>query len=333
MKIIIPGGSGQVGRILSRAFHRDGHDVVVLSRVPRQSPWKVVAWNPYETNPAAQTEWVREFDGADVVINLTGKSVNCRYHRRNRDEIMQSRIESIYAVAKAIRAAKRPPAVWLQAGTATIYEHTYDHPQDELTGVIGGNEPHAPDTWKFSIDVATTWEKTFDDADVPGVRKVALRSAMTMSPDRGGVFDTLLNLTRWGLGGTIGDGRQFMSWIHEIDFVRAVYWLIEHDQFTGAVNLASPHPLPHREFMLAMRQAWGTRIGLHAARWMLEIGCFLMRTESELILKSRRVIPGRLLEDGFTFEYPEWPAAAEELCRRWRKNHGTVSGSLETVSH
>jgi NAD dependent epimerase/dehydratase family enzyme len=156
---------------------------------------------------------------------------------------------------------------------------------------------------------------------LPRTRTVLLRSAMTMSPDRGGVFDTLLRLVRWGLGGASGDGRQYVSWIHDRDFVRAVYWLIDHD-LAGPVNLAAPHPLPNAEFMRALRDAWGIGFGLPAARWMLEVGAFALRTETELILKSRRVVPGRLLESGFTFHFRTWPDAAADLCRRWRELHG-----------
>jgi uncharacterized protein (TIGR01777 family) len=261
---------------------------------------------------------MEEIDGADVVINLAGRSVNCRYNRKNRDEILRSRVETTQAVGRAIAEAARPPAVWLQASTATIYSHIYDMPNDDLFGVIGGQEPNAPDTWRFSIDVARAWEKSFDEAPTPRTRKVKLRSAMTMSPDHGGIFDTLLMLVRFGLGGTVGDGRQFVSWIHEIDFIRAVRWLIDREHLDGAVNLAAPGHLPQREFMAILRRAWGVPIGLPATKWMLEIGTFLLRTESELILKSRRVMPRRLLVDGFAFQYPEWPAAAEELCRRWR---------------
>jgi len=149
-------------------------------------------------------------------------------------------------------------------------------------------------------------------------RLVLLRSAMTMSPDRGGIFDVLQGLVRRGLGGTCGSGKQYVSWIHERDFIRAIYWLIEHDM-TGPVNLTSPHPVPNAEFMRAIRRAWGTRIGLPASRWMLEAGAIFMRTETELVLKSRRVVPGKLLEAGFKFEFPTWPEAAKELCERWRK--------------
>ncbi len=144
---------------------------------------------------------------------------------------------------------------------------------------------------------------------------------MTMSPDRGGVFDVLLGLVRHGLGGTSGDGRQYVSWIHERDFVRAVAWLIDHD-VRGPVNLAAPHPLPNAEFMRTLREAWGTRLGLPAPPWLLELGAFVLRTETELVLKSRRVIPGRLLSGGFLFEFPTWSEAAADLCTRWRGLHG-----------
>ncbi len=159
-----------------------------------------------------------------------------------------------------------------------------------------------------------------DDAVVPATRKVALRSAMVMSPDRGGVFDVLLTLVRRGLGGRAGDGRQYVSWIHHADFVRAIAWLIARDDVTGPVNLAAPEPLPNAEFMRVLRRAWGARMGLPAARWMIEVGTFFLRTESELILKSRRVVPGRLLDAGFTFRFPRWPDAARELCDAWRAN-------------
>jgi uncharacterized protein (TIGR01777 family) len=313
MKIVIPGGTGQVGTLLARAFHRDGYDVVVFGRSPRDLPWRMVQWDPTELD-----DWVEEIDGADVVINLAGRSVNCQYNRKNRDEILRSRVETTQAVGRAIAEAKRPPGVWLQASTATIYSHRYDAPNDENFGLIGGREPDAPEVWRFSIDVARAWEKALDEAPTPRTRKVKLRSAMTMSPDHGGIFDTLLTLVRFGLGGTVGDGRQYVSWIHEIDFIRSIRWLIDREHLDGAVNLASPEPRPYKDFMAALRQAWGTSIGLPATKWMLEIGTFLLRTESELVLKSRRVVPGRLLADGFAFQYPDWPGAAEELCRRWR---------------
>lgn len=321
MKIVIPGGTGQVGTLLARAFHGDGHEVIVLSRHPKAARWRAVWWDPVEPG-----DWTEELEGADVVINLAGRSVNCRYTQENRDEILQSRVASAQAVGRAILNARRPPAIWLQASTATIYTHRYDAPNDERSGLIGGSEPGAPSTWRFSIDVATAWERALDEVPTPRTRKVKLRSAVVMSPDRGGIFDTLLALVRRGLGGTAGDGRQYVSWIHEVDFIRAVSWIIDREHLEGAVNLAAPDPLPNKDFMAALRRAWGTSIGLPAAQWMLEIGAIFLRTETELILKSRRVVPGRLLEDGFSFRYPEWPAAAKELCDRWRR--GTSGSGL-----
>ena len=251
------------------------------------------------------------------MINLAGRSVNCRYTRNNRQEILDSRVKSTRAVGDAIGEASRPPRVWLQASTATIYAHRYDAPNDEATGLIGGHQPGAPNTWNFSIDVAHAWERALQDASTPNTRKIALRSAMTMSPDAGGIFDTLLTLVRRGLGGTAGDGRQFVSWIHFEDFVRATRWLIDHDEIAGAVNLAAPNAVTNEEFMRTLREASGTRVGLPATKVMLEIGAVFMRTEAELILKSRRVAPARLLHSGFGFKYPTWSIAARDLYERW----------------
>ena len=315
MKIVIPGGSGQVGTILARHFHGAGHEVVVLSRAPAvKVAWRVGSWD-------AQTRgtWTKELDGADVVVNLTGRSVNCRYTPANRREIIESRVRSTQVVGEAIRSCVRPPRVWLQASTATIYAHRFDAPNDERTGTLGGSEPNAPGTWKFSTDVATAWEHALEAADTPRTRKVALRSAMTMSPDRGGVFDVLLGLVRRRLGGRAGDGRQFVSWVHEADFIAAVEFLIRHEELSGAVNVCAPEPLPNADFMRALREAWGVRFGLPAMRWMTELGAWAMRTESELVLKSRRVVPGRLLDAGFRFRFPSWPEAARDLCRQWRE--------------
>lgn len=313
MKLVIPGGTGQVGTLLARAHHARGHEVVVVARHPRSAPWREVQWDGRSAGA-----WAAELDGADVVVNLAGRSVNCRYNPANRAEILQSRLESTQAVASAIAAASRPPRVWLQMSTATIYAHRFDAPNDEATGILGGSEPQAPDTWRFSIDVATRWEAAARGATLPATRLVLLRTAMVMSEDRGGVFDTLLGLVRLGLGGTAGSGRQYISWIHGADFVRAVDWVVEHEAFEGPVNLAAPEPLPNAAFMRALREAWGIGLGLPATEWMLEIGALAMRTETELVLKSRRVVPGRLLASGFRFEHPAWPAAARALCAAWR---------------
>ncbi len=313
MRIVIPGGSGQLGALLARAFVRDGHEVVVLSRHVAPAPWRVVAWDAVNAGP-----WTREIDGADVVINLAGRSVDCRYTAENRRAILDSRVQSTRAVGDAIRAAATPPRVWLQMSTATIYSHRYDAPNDEYTGIIGGNEPDAPASWRFSIQVAGQWETAATAFDTPSTRKVMLRTAMVMSADRGGVFDMLLRLVRFGFGGTQGNGRQYMSWIHGDDFVRAVRWLIDRDEISGPVNLSSPYPLPNREFMRDLRTAWGMPLGLPANELMLAVGTYLLRSETELVLKSRRVTPARLLESGFGFQFPTWDVAARDLCTAWK---------------
>lgn len=269
---------------------------------------------------------MQEIDGSDVVINLSGRSVNCRYTAAHRREIKESRILSTRAVGQAVAAAARPPALWMNSSTATIYRHALDRAMDEAGGELGGHEAGAPETWNFSIDVATSWEQEFFSASTPRTRKIALRSAMIMGPDRGGVFSTLLALVRFGLGGKAGTGNQFVSWIHNQDFTRALDFLIVQEHVDGRVNLASPNPLPNRDFMRALREAWGVPIGLPAAKWMLEIGTFFLRTESELILKSRRVVPQRLLQAGFTFQFPNWPEAAKDLVAKWRSRGGHTEG-------
>lgn len=311
MRIVVPAGTGQVGTILARAFHADGHDVVVLSRRPVPAPWRVVAWDAEHIGA-----WAAELEGADVVINLAGRNVNCRYTPENRRAIVHSRVASATVVGQAIAACARPPRVWLQASTATIYAHRFDAPNDEATGVLGGQEPDAPASWRFSIEVATAWERAAEAHALPATRLVLLRSAMIMSPDRGGIFALLLRLARFGLGGPVAGGRQYVSWIHDRDFVRAVYWLIEHAELSGAVNVAAPNPLPYAEFMREIRRAARVPIGLPATRWMVALGTWALRTESELVLKSRRVVPKRLVESGFGFEYPEWRPAVDDLVRR-----------------
>ncbi|MEU0900144.1 TIGR01777 family oxidoreductase [Streptomyces massasporeus] len=311
MKFVMPGGTGQVGTVLKRALSAAGHDVVVLSRHPA-GPGEV-HWDGETPGP-----WAAEIDGCDVVVNLAGRSVNCRYTPANLRQMMDSRVHSARVVGEAIAAAARPPRVWLQMSTATVYAHRFDAPNDETTGVIGGTEPGVPGYWGYSVDIAKTWEREQESADTPHTRKVALRAAMVMSPDRGGVFDVLLRLARLGLGGPVGGGAQYMSWIHDRDFARAVEFLVARDDIEGPVNLAAPEPLPQRAFMRALRAAGGVPVGLPATRWMAEIGAFVLRSDTELLLKSRRVVPGRLLEAGFAFERPEWPEAADDLVRRLR---------------
>ena len=316
MKIVLAGGTGQVGAVLGRAFYA-ANEIVVLSRSPGgNNLFRTVPWDGKTLGP-----WAKELEEADAVINLAGRSVNCRYQPRNRREILNSRVDSVSAIGRAIQQTKNPPRVWLQASTATIYAHRFDAPNDEFTGVIGGDEVDAPSTWRFSIDVAKAWEAAVSEVgSLPKTRTVVMRSSMIMSPDRGGIFATLLKLVRLGLGGTASHGRQFISWIHEKDFVHAIRCLIENGAFAGPVNVCSPEPLPNAEFMRDLRRAWGMPIGMPATRWMLEIGAYFMRTETELILKSRRVVPARLLQSGFEFQFPHWRDAAQDLCRRYRED-------------
>lgn len=313
MRILIPGGSGQVGTLLARHFHSRGDQVAVLSRTPAPAPWRTLPWDARTLGP-----WTSELDGCDLVINLAGRTVNCRYTPTNRRQMMDSRVDSTRIIGQAIAQAQRPPKLWLQASTATIYAHRFDAANDELTGIIGGSEPDAPSTWRFSIEVARAWEHELETANTPHTRKVAMRSAMTMSSGKDGIFDTLLTLTRRGLGGRAASGRQYISWIHDHDFLAAIHWLIEHDELSGPINLAAPNSLPNAEFMRILREAAGVRIGLPATRLMLELGAVFMKTETELILKSRRVVPTRLLNSGFRFEFPDWQTAAKDLCNRSR---------------
>jgi uncharacterized protein len=316
LRIVIPGGSGQVGRVLARHFQERGHFVTILTRGPSAEQWQNVHWDGM--HPGL---WTQYLEGADVCINLTGRSVNCRYTAENREAIYHSRIQSTRLLGEVIAGLADPPRLWLNASTATIYRHALDRPMDERAGELGGNEPGAPDTWNFSIGVAKDWEETFFDVSTPRTRKVAMRSAITFSPVAGNAFAILLNLVRLGLGGKQGNGRQFVSWIHETDFARAVEFLIARDDLEGPVNIASPNPLPNREFMENLREAWGMPNGFPAPAPLLEIAAFFMRTETELVLKSRRVVPARLLDAGFEFEFPTWPEAAEDLVQRWRRRN------------
>ncbi|GGK75346.1 DUF1731 domain-containing protein [Mangrovihabitans endophyticus] len=313
MKVVIPGGTGQVGGILDRALTAAGHEVVLLTRSPRGE--RQVRWDG-----STLGEWARQVDGSDVVINLAGRSVSCRYTDENLAAMMSSRVNSARIVGEAIAGAARPPAVWLQMSTATIYAHSFDGDNDEYHGVIGGGEPGVPSYWAYSVAIARNWETALERAATPATRKVALRSAMVMSPDRGGVFDVLSWLARLGLGGPVAGGGQYVSWIHDHDFVRAIAYLIERDDIAGAVNLAAPEPLPQREFMRELRSAWRVPVALPATKGMAELGAFALASDTELLLKSRRVVPRRLLDAGLAFRYPRWRAAAADLTHRRRRD-------------
>jgi uncharacterized protein (TIGR01777 family) len=311
MKIVIPGGSGNIGRFLARKLRAHGFDVTVLSRSGGDSG-PVRRWDGRTLGP-----WAEEIDGSDAVINLAGRSVNCRYSAAHLRQMMDSRVDSTRVVGQAIAAARRPPRVWLQMSTATIYAHRFDADNDEATGQLGGQEPDVPAYWRHSTDIATAWERTLQEAPTPYTRRVALRAAMVMSAEPGSTFALLVRLVRLGLGGSIAGGRQFISWIHERDFLRAIERLLADDRLTGPVNLAAPHPLPQGQFMAELRRACGRRFGLSGTRWMFELAALIHRTETELLLKSRRVVPGRLTATGFRCDFPDWPSAARDLVARY----------------
>lgn len=317
MRIVIPGGSGHLGTLLARHFTEQGHCVTAISRHPAPAEWKTAAWNGFELG-----DWVECFEGADAVINLAGRSVNCRYNAVNKREIMTSRTITTGVVGRAIASCSHPPPVWLNASTATIYRHSFDRVMDERTGELGGSEPNAPRAWAFSVEVAKNWEAALFAADTPHTRRVAMRAAMVMTPETNGPFDLMLRLVRFGLGGSAGSGNQFVSWIHEVDFLRAVEFLIDRADLEGPVNVVSPCPVPNNFFMRCLRHAWCTTyVGIGAPAWLLRAGAIFLRTEPELVLKSRRVVPARLREAGFEFHFPNWRAAAQDLVHRWRELH------------
>lgn len=297
--LVIAGGNGFLGRHIARSFSRDGWQVTALARgdAPVEGA-AVVRWDGRSVG-----DWTRALDGADALLNLAGRSVNCRYDARHRAEILNSRLDSTRALGNAIARCARPPAVWLNSSTATIYRHAEDRPQDEATGEIGSG---------FSVDVATAWERAFFAAPV-GIRRAALRTAMVMGRGAGGPFAVFRNLARFGLGGAMGPGTQRVSWLHVDDFIGAVRFLIERRDLDGAINLVAPDVPTNAEFMRTLRAAVRMPIGLPAPRPLLAIGAVVMRTETELPLKSRWAAPGRLRDAGFAFAHPMWSEAARAL--------------------
>lgn len=320
-RLIIAGGSGFLGRLLAGYFVNREWDVVVLTRWPesRKGGVREVAWDGTTLG-----DWPRELDGAAAVINLCGKSVDCRYTAQNRKLLIESRTLPTRAIGESIARCAKPPPVWLNASSATLYKHTFGPAHDE-SGETGGT-PAAKDA--FSIEIIREWERALNDAPTPRTRKVALRTAMVLGHGRNSVFPTLRRMTRLGLGGRMGSGRQFVSWMHAVDFCRAVEWLLAHQEVVGPVNLAAPNPLTNAEMMHVFRELCGMPVGLPASEWMLEVGAFFLRTETELIIKSRRVVPGRLLAGGFVFRFPEFRAAVSDLMARngCEQNAGRLDG-------
>ncbi|MGB9409396.1 MAG: TIGR01777 family oxidoreductase [Terracidiphilus sp.] len=327
LRIVIPGGSGQVGQVLARHFAERGHQVTVLTRGPYTAPWQTVHWGGEDTGP-----WAEYLEGADACINLAGRSVNCRYNAANRQAIYESRIASTQLLGKVIAGLANPPRVWMNASAATIYSRALDAtgtdlPVDEATGELGAaaltaSTALSANRWaqrrNFISRVARDWEAAFFATQTPLTRKVALRSAVVLNPAPGSAFAVLSHLVRAGLGGRQGNGRQFVTWIHEADYARAVEFLIAREELDGPFNIAAPNPLPNRAFMAALRWAWDVPNGLPAPSLAIRLGALFLRTAPELVLQSCRAVPGRLLDAGFEFEFPLWPEAAEDLVRQWK---------------
>lgn len=291
-RVVIAGAHGFMGMRFAELYVEAGDSVSTIGRRDADAVW------------GETTAITRIIDGADVLINLSGKSVNCRYDDRNKAEIFRSRLETTAELGRAVAAADAPPPLWLNASTATIYRHAEDRPQTEEDGEIGHG---------FSVDVATGWERTFFDAARDGVRQIAMRTAITLG--HGSALTPLVNLARLGVGGAQAGGRQRFSWVHLDDVFRAMRFL-ETSDLEGPVNITSPNPSTNREVMATIRRVLGVPFGVPLPRIALELGAIAIRTETELILKSRWVLPKRLLDAGFVFEYPQLEGALREILRR-----------------
>ena len=324
LRIVLAGGSGQIGYMLASYFQQQGHFVTVLTRSPFAMTWQTVHWDAQNPGP-----WTETLEGADVLINLTGRSINCRPTAANRQAIYETRIGSTLLLHKVLPTLQSPPKLWMNASAATLYprltdESGLDLPVDESCAVQGGDiVSTAPAPWRtrkgFTARVVRDWEAAFFSTPTPGTRKIALRSAVTFSPTPGNVFAVLSRLVRMSLGGSAGSGRQFVPWIHEEDYARAVSFLIEHPELDGPFNLAAPNPIQNRPFMAALREAWDVPNGIPAPAFGIHLGAMLMNSNPELVLGSCRAIPGRLQSAGFRFLFPQWPQAANDLVRRWRQ--------------
>lgn len=318
-KIIIAGGTGFIGRNIAEWFAAD-NEIVILTRHVKQAKnnafekfsvaakaaknIRLAEWNGKDAG-----EWAKEIDGSHLVINLAGKSVNCRYNSKNKKEIFDSRTNATSAIGDAIRKAANPPKLWINAASATIYRHATDRPQDEFTGEMQND---------FSVQVCKLWEKTFLEQRTSFTRKIAFRMSITLGA--GGVMIPYFNLLKFGLGGRQGSGKQMYSWVHIDDVCRCIDFMFEHDDLEGVFNLSSPNPVTNVTFMDTLRKAAGHIFGLPAFEWMLKIGAALIGTEPELILKSRWVVPARLLREGFTFSFPGLQEAFDDIIAKVPRN-------------
>jgi uncharacterized protein (TIGR01777 family) len=311
-KIILAGGSGFIGQEMIKYFGKD-NSIIVLSRRLKNTAnnrnhyhslsaedlknTKYIKWDA--KNPG---DWEAQLDEADIIINLAGKSVNCRYNEKNKNEIFDSRTNATKAIGNALKKISSAPALWVNASSATIYRHALDRPQDEYNGEFHND---------FSVQVCQLWEKTFYEQPTPSTRKVALRMAITLGP--GGVLIPYFNLLKFGLGGKQGSGKQMYSWIHAEDTCRMIEWIYENNHLEGTFNCSSPNAVTNKEFMKHLRKVTGNRLGLPAFTWMLKAGAIIIGTETELVLKSRWVLPSRILGSGFQFKFPNLKEALENI--------------------
>ncbi|MGR3764281.1 TIGR01777 family oxidoreductase [Rossellomorea sp. NS-SX7] len=290
-KIVLAGGTGFVGQYLEEQFSSLGYEVMIISRNNPNITWDNTK------------ELIRALEGSDLLINLAGKSVNCRYNEKNKNEILLSRTETTEILGSAIKECVNPPRLWINSSTATIYRHSEDRPMTEEGGEIGTG---------FSVEVAKEWERSFFSFDLPFTRQAALRIAIVLGSN-GGVLTPYRNLVKFGLGGVQGDGTQMFSWIHIEDLYKMILFIKEREDLSGVFNCSSPYPITNRELMDALRNEMNKKAGLPAPKWMLEIGAIFIRTETELILKSRWVLPERLINEGFNFTYPTIGKALKEI--------------------
>ncbi|MCU0444064.1 MAG: TIGR01777 family oxidoreductase [Microscillaceae bacterium] len=299
-KIVIAGGSGFLGEAMAKYFLAKGYEVLIIARQNPQYSEKIqyAQWDG-----KTLSTWAKQLENATALINMAGKSVNCRYNEANKRQIYDSRLHTTRILGEAIGQCQNPPLVWLNSSSATIYRHALDRPMDEPKGEIGTG---------FSVDVCQQWEAEFNNASTPHTRKVILRTAIVLGKS-GSVFPYLLHIVRLGWGGRQGNGKQMFSWIHLEDFNRAVHYLIDNEALSGVFNLSSPNPVSNQMLMQSLRQKGKFWLGLPAETWMVRLGAWLIGSEAELLLKSRWVLPTRLLESGFQFNYPNLDLALDEL--------------------
>ncbi|WP_149915022.1 TIGR01777 family oxidoreductase [Sphingobacterium cavernae] len=290
-KVIIAGSTGFVGKYLIERFKSYGYNVVTISR-----NYADIIWEDFNAIKNA-------LEDADLLINLAGKSVNCRYNETNKAEIFSSRTETTETLGKAILQCHNPPRLWINASTATIYRHAIDRPMTEKNGEIGTG---------FSVEVAQQWEKSFFDFQLQNTRQVALRMAIVLGKD-GGVMTPFENLVKFGLGGKQGNGKQMFSWIHIEDLFQIIQYVETESDIKGIINCSAPEPVTNEDFMRTFREVKKIPIGLPSLTWMLKIGALIIGTETELLLKSRWVLPEKLIDKGFKFEFPTIESALQNI--------------------